>query len=67
MTAMSILLFCRDTTAMPGLWRAARVSEEGVVRGAFMLLWGAAGLAVWSLAAYFAAAWRALTASLKTS
>jgi hypothetical protein len=67
MTAMSILLFCRDTTQMPGVWRAVRLGEGSVVKGSFLLLWGAAGLAVWSLAAYFAAAWRALTASLKAA
>lgn len=57
MTAMSLLLFCRDGTTMPAVWTAAKLTERRVVEASFLLLWGAAALALWSLAAYFANVW----------
>jgi hypothetical protein len=36
---------------------AVHVDQAGVVNASFILLWGAAVLAIWSLCAYFANVW----------
>ncbi|KAI8469819.1 MAG: phosphatidylglycerophosphate synthase [Monoraphidium minutum] len=57
MTAMSLLLFCRDTTFVPRVWAAAHVTQAGVSGASFTLLWGSAVLALWSLSTYFVNVW----------
>ncbi|GBF93916.1 hypothetical protein Rsub_06165 [Raphidocelis subcapitata] len=57
MTAMSVLLFCRDDTLAPGVWAALRLTQARAVAASFALLWVSAALAVWSLGAYFANVW----------
>lgn len=48
----------------PHTTAAARCTREGAARAAFALLWAAAALALWSLAAYFKNVWTHFVAPL---